>query len=107
MCWVAPGRSCNGCGDELMKYVFVHAVIGGCSWISCAGVRDDEAVFTVGVVLVRGVVWFAVCGVVVGCVLFGDGLACGFRFWMKICGQLGITVTKTCFRCSLANGKVE
>ena len=37
-----------------MKYVFVHAVIGDYSWISCAGVNDDEAVLTAGVVLVRG-----------------------------------------------------
>ena len=51
---MAPGRSCNRCGDELMKYVFVHAVIGDYSWISCAGVNDDEAVLTAGVVLVRG-----------------------------------------------------
>ena len=53
------------------------------------------------------VVWFAVRGVVVGCVLFGNGSAYGSYFWMDVCGQLGITVTKTCCRRLQTNGKIE
>ncbi|WP_455151492.1 integrase core domain-containing protein, partial [Schaalia odontolytica] len=45
--------------------------------------------------------------VVVGCVLFGNGSAYGPHFWMDVCGQLGITVTKTRSRRPQTNGKIE
>lgn len=102
-----PGKPCNKCGNELMKHAFVHTVINDYSRIAYAEVHDDETALIPGAVLIRDVDWFAARGIAIEPVVSDNGSTCRSHLWTDVCGQLGITVTKTRPRRPQTNGKIE
>lgn len=113
-CWqgnwdrqTTPGKPCNKCGNELMKHAFVHTVINDYSRIAYAEVHDDETALIPGAVLIRAVDWFAARGIAIEPVVSDNGSTYRSHLWTDVCGQLGITVTKTRPRRPQTNGKIE